>query len=303
MKLRTLCLVVTAASALLLSCATNSHPATVNGKLQNGEVAFQVLAKPVASITAKPFFAVSALNGFLESLDLLDLPLETKREILTRVFAKVSYASEDGAVGELRLGGYFKNGADLVLRLAVATPGPQGQPPRADKILIVQSNALLEKPDSEGNRAINRRFGAFMDIDSNVSDVYLTFADGRLVKMQNVFNQEFDDIFQKNKSDPLNLVNMSDSYLKDERLENDALVPQMLEAAYHSPKADDSIKIVSRLNLSLYWMAQNDLAKAESVLREVQADTSSKRKEFSSIIDRDAVQMIELQKGLLSTSN
>lgn len=298
MKSKSVWLLVLA--ALLVSCASTARPTVTTERLEKGQVSFRALVQPTGNIPVKPFFAVSALNGLLESLDLLDLPLATKKELLDRLFAKIAYGPTDGALGELRVGGYFDGGSDLVMKLAVLTPGPQGRPPRADKVLVVQTNALWGKADAEGNRSVLKAFGVFANLDSNVSEVYLTFADGRLVQMNHVFDQELDDAFQKNRENPLNLVNMADTYLKDERLDNDAQVPAMLEQAYQSPQADASTKLVSRLNLALYWMSQNDLVQASSVLRQVQADTSPQRHQFASIIDRDAAEMIELQKQLTS---
>jgi hypothetical protein len=226
---------------------------------------------PAALTNLSLFGRVAWFNSIMDTLELHEkLSQETKQELFAAIFG---YAPAPGAKGgyyrTVGLGGYFDNGDPLILYLYAGLPNEKAP---AGSLLIPTVNGnffrVTEKDtDKTSNAHMPRSITAL-----NWSSIGVVFDDGRVVKASYIRNVERETAYKNREdpTDPLIRVNLADFYIHDEIAENDGEALSLLQAVLADPSASPIFKTMANLNLFLYYLSQDDPAKAEAPLAEAQ---------------------------------
>jgi len=119
-----------------------------------------------------------------------------------------------------------------------------------------------------------------------------------LVAQKNLYNEKLEIILQQERVGLINKVSVADSFIRDERPENDHIAPTILNEVLHSPEATPDLKVSASLNLFLYYLAQNGLESARTVHSQILSHGEYKYNDSTiTIVETDMPHMPEFMKS------
>jgi hypothetical protein len=129
----------------------------------------------------------------------------------------------------------------------------------------------------------------------------VVFSDNRIVRGANLYSKEAENKLNEEYSNNryLQLVNLADSYIKDELAENDDRALEMLNEAY-SNSTEMAIRIIAKLNTFLYYLSKDNIKNAEealSVATQLPNEFAGIDPSFRRVIDIEAPSMLRIYKN------
>lgn len=291
-------LITVSLSMSLPGCSPSKH--SVAGKSANFEqfdknqlrAYYRYPDSPKYSVL--PFSQVANVTAIIHALDFKPpLRLAQKQRLMEALYANIPQGVRHGPFANIAVGEYFDDGSPLLIRLGVFSPQPEFEPP-ADRIVMLQSNVVL----GPSKQTTVKNAGRFVSFEKNYSKVYLLSADGRLVAQEDLYNEELEMTLQQESNVLLNKVIAANSFVRDERPENDHIARTILNEVLHSPEATPNLRIRASSNLFLYYLAQNDLENARTVRSQILSRGEHNYNESSiTIMETDMPHMLELMKS------
>ena len=282
---------------LIFSCVTSNSQGefSVPKDMTKNEVRIALSRDLITTYEFSKFSKISLTNSILNGLDLnKELSVDDKKSFMDKVFNNVPKGTEDYMYMDMYIGKYFENKKPLHIKFDILTP-KKGGSTTAERVIVLQSNGVYS-PLVQG---ILRGSGQFISLDANYADVFLIFENGMLIRMNDMYTDKKQPEFNEDEVDDLFKVNMSDTYLKDELLENDEKAKNMLLSVLENENVEANIKIAAALNLFLYYLSVEDVENAENIIIRIDAEKPAGLDEsFSNVIEHEAKHMLELLKHL-----
>jgi hypothetical protein len=251
------------------------------------------------------FHRISWFNTILGTFELHQkLNMEQKRQLFDALFGYIPGRPQDQAYRVVSLG-KFKKEKPLIFLLAAAELNEKA-PPGSILGIDILSNCMYWDVKEKNSSVFTRDFTIteLRQAEINWNSFGLLFSDGLLVKGNDLFNEKKIEKWKKESGNDQGMlaVNLSDLYIKDELVSNNAEAAAMLERVIADTSAEPLIAVSARLNYFLYLLSTGDTGGAEKTLREaadIAGTINDKDPGMVSALEYEAPAMLELYKHFL----
>lgn len=242
------------------------------------------------------FNQISWLYSILDNMDMHEtMTLEEKKQFMDGLFENIPAQVYEDVSSTVAVGNYFGEGENLVYYTQTFSPSEAA--PAGSSIIVFFTGNYMETIDSETEELKRTRMDGFISmLNSDFGGIL--FENGQLVYAAALSNAE-EYAAALEMGDSLSLINLIDSYTKDEIPENDSDVPQLYEQL--SDIEDPTLRTVADLNYFQYLVSIEDLEAAGEQLEVAQASGAEiSEPSFRRVLDTEAPQMLALMEYLLS---
>ena len=207
---------------------------------------------------------IRIIGDVLDALHLHnELSNEQKYKFMSYLFDDLPKNAEDGIVREVRLGRFFSegegDGANLVIRIGVFTPGP-GATVKNEKVIVIYSNAV-----KSGNE-IMRGIGEFINLDTNAT--VIAAYNNKLLTNINDIRAEENAKIDSGTLTGFNVILYAQSLLKDEDLNNDIKAHDLC-APLIADESSPALKITAMLTEYNYRISRENLEGAQAIWNDI----------------------------------
>lgn len=275
-------------------------PALENAQLEKGAISVKTAPgkTPVMVKGLKPFGKVVWFTSMMDMLGMNDsLTLDTKKQLLKELFTDVPAEPTADFFKAVAVGQCFNGGKPMVFYLETVKASSKA-PAGTQLVYKLTGNfSLMRQKDT--NAPVKMPIAEMIAGSINWYTLGILTKDGRLVRAGNIFSTEEENSIKKEGTPAAVKGNLIDLYVKDELLENDALIPSLASEALADPSADDSTKALIHLNMILYYLSLDQVDKAEESLKKaINQGKNISEPSFRQAIEKEAPETIALYKSL-----
>jgi hypothetical protein len=268
--------------------------------LEPGEI--RSITNENVNITAEnipPFGKIAWLYSLLETFDLHEkLSINDKIILLDALFNNIPNEANSIINRATAIGDYFGENKHLILYSTNFMPSDKA--PEGSRMIVDFTGNFIVTEDVETGETKFTHIQGMISPKFNWFSNGIVFTNSNLVKVTFLSNDEEYMNALENR-DAVSLINLMDSYTKDENAANDSDILALLAEAEELIAGDPMLEVFAKLNHFQYLIYIEDTENAQLLLEEIQAQAVDITDEgFRRIIDIEAPHMLELMNYLLS---
>ncbi len=306
---------------LVFSCVSTSKPASKPASSQTSndwlfnyswitskpQYSVNVISKPGFSageiVRPSLFGQVAWLNSLLVTFSLHDkLSIDDIEKLAIGLFGDIPAQSSSGYFRAVGIAGYFSTKEPLIFYVSAGKPSDKA--PQGSKIILQFTGNFIRTKDSKTGAVSTTPITSMISPGFNWFSNGVIFENSLIVKASYLYDVLYEVALLRDADGDkdMEIINVSDLYIKDELTDNDKDIEANLLSVKNNSK-DTTKQCIASMNLFLYYLYTDNVAKAEEELAFAENLSKALDAEIQSAVNKEAKVMLEIYKRLRAAQN